>query len=88
MALIEMFQGDAEAKRQPLLNVLNQGLAAAEGTDSAIWSGSDDLRIQFVHEGKLEPDWLDRVNPELAEIYRGWLEDNRPRIMAVLKKAE
>lgn len=85
MALIEMFEGDTESKRQPLLNVLNQCLGAAEGKEAAIWSGSDDLRIQFTH-GKLEPDWLDQVNPELAAIYRGWLAENRPRIDAILKK--
>ncbi len=84
MALIEMFQDAREP--QPLLNVLNQGLAAAEGTSPALWSGSDDLCYQFVHEGKLEPDWLDHVNPELAAIYRNWLEQNKPRVLAVLNK--
>lgn len=88
MALIEMFYGDVERQREPLTNVLNQGLLAAEGKESSVWAGSDDLRIQFLHEGNIYPEWLDRVNPELATIYKEWVEENRSRIEAVLKCTE
>lgn len=88
MALIEMFYGDVEHQREPLTNVLNQGLLAAEGKGRSLWSGSDDLRIQFLREGKIYPEWLDRVNPELAAIYKEWVEENRSRIEAVLKITE
>ena len=87
MALIEMFIGDTDEKRERLLNVLNQGLLAAEDREPALWSGSDDLRIQFTRKGELEPDWLNQVNPELAAIYRSWLAENRTRVEAVLNKS-
>lgn len=55
---------------------------------TAAFSGSYDLKIQLTYEGKTEPDWLNKVHPELAAIYREWATTNKPRINAVLEKAE
>jgi hypothetical protein len=86
MALIEMFWGNPESKKDALLNVLDNGLCAAEGRGSAIWSGSDDLRIQLCKDRALYPDFIDRVDPGFKAIYEEWLVKNRARVDAVLAR--
>ena len=83
MALIEMFSGNPEVQKPALLNVLNQGLLAAEGKAGPIWSYSDDLRIQF-KDGLDRPDFLDEVDPIFIAIYEEWLDENTARVQAVL----
>jgi hypothetical protein len=85
MALIELFHGNPKTDKERILNVLDRGLAAAEGTAEAIWSGSDDLRRLFTCEGRDRPKFLGDCSPEHQAIYDEWLERNRNRVNAVLK---
>ena len=87
MALIEKFKpGPRKAKKpQDLLPLLNNALDAMEQEYAPSGSGVLDLCFLF-SEGIIEPEWLDEYDPELANFYREWVEQNRDRIKAVFGK--